>query len=68
MAPRGLAQVNKAALKANASSRLDELSRPIIRATMDHVQFDPDAFLVKQTALKGRCSKRTEELAQPITR
>lgn len=58
--------VSRGAKRAVASGRVNELAVPIIRATMDHVQFDPDAFLVPQTALKGICSKRTEELAQPL--
>lgn len=60
--------VPRAAKKANTTTRLDELSNPIIRATMDHLQFDPDAFIVKEAALKGRCSARVEELSAPILR
>ncbi|XP_064631746.1 sperm microtubule associated protein 2-like [Lineus longissimus] len=60
--------VSRGAKRATASGRVNELAVPIIRATMDHVQFDPDAFLVSQTALKGICSKRVEELAQPNQR
>ncbi|XP_070540668.1 sperm microtubule associated protein 2-like isoform X2 [Ptychodera flava] len=60
--------VSKAARKAMATPRTDELSRPIIRATMDHVQFNPDAFIVSEAAKKARCPPRIEELAQPIQR
>jgi len=60
--------VPRSALRAGISTRVGELSQPIIRASMDHVQFDPDAFIVKENALKGRCSKRVEELAQPLNR
>lgn len=60
--------VGRGALRASITNRVEELSRPIIRASMDHVQFDPDAFIVKDSALKGRCSRRVEELAQPLNR
>ena len=60
--------VPRSALRAGISNRVEELSRPNIRPSTDHVQFDPDAFIVKETALKGRCSKRVEELSQPLTR
>ncbi len=48
--------------------RLDDLSKPIIRDTMDHVQFNPDAFNVSEAAKKAKASARIEELSQPITR
>ena len=47
---------------------MTELSTPIIRETMDLVQFDPDAFFVSETAKKARASARVQELAQPIVR
>ena len=61
-------QVSKAAKRHTANNRMDDLSKPIIRASMDHVQFDPNAFLVKESALKGKASKRIEELAVPLAR
>ncbi|CAH1259320.1 THEGL [Branchiostoma lanceolatum] len=60
--------VSRSARRNQPTERLGQLSIPIIRATMDHVQFDPDAFLVKETAKKARCSQRVEELAQPLVR
>ena len=48
--------------------RMSELARPIVRDTMDHVQFNPDAFNVSPAALKAKTSARIEELAQPIQR
>jgi len=60
--------VSRASRKANGTPRLSELATPIIRDSMDHVQFNPDAFLVRQEALKARCTPRLEELAQPINR
>ncbi|XP_046378520.1 testicular haploid expressed gene protein-like isoform X4 [Haliotis rufescens] len=60
--------VTRAAKRAVASSRLDELSQPIVRASMDHVQFNPDAFVVRESALKGVVPRRIEDLAQPIQR
>ena len=47
---------------------MNELAKPIIRDTMDHVQFNPEAFNVSETAKKAKASARIEELAQPITR
>ena len=35
---------------------------------MDHVQFDPLAFQVKESALKGRVPNRIHDLAQPVIR
>ncbi|XP_076461201.1 sperm microtubule associated protein 2-like isoform X2 [Babylonia areolata] len=60
--------VSKAAKRAQASGRLLELARPITRASMDHLQFNPNAFAVKESALKGGIPRRIEELAQPINR
>ncbi|CAH1783291.1 unnamed protein product [Owenia fusiformis] len=60
--------VTRGAKKAIASARTTALSEPIVRASMDHVQFDPDAFLVSPLALKARCAPRIEELSQPIQR
>lgn len=48
--------------------RLSELAKPIIRATMDHVQFNPDVFQVSPAAKKYVASPRIEELSQPIQR
>ena len=48
--------------------RMSELAKPIVRDTMDHVQFNPDAFNVSEAAKKAKASSRIEELAQPITR
>lgn len=49
-------------------NRLHELATPIIRDTMDHVQFNPEAFKVSQAAKQAKASARIEELAQPIQR
>ena len=48
--------------------RMNELATPIIRDTMDHVQFNPEAFNVSESAKKAKASPRIEELAQPIRR
>ena len=61
-------RVSRSALRANATERLKALAAPIIRDTMDHVQFDPLAFQVKETALKGRVPDRINELAVPVVR
>ena len=47
---------------------MTELAKPIIRETMDHVQFNPDVFNVSENAKKAKASARIEELAQPIQR
>lgn len=61
-------RVSCGAKKAVASNRMTELATPIIRETMDLVQFNPDAFFVSETAKKAKASARIEELAQPIVR
>lgn len=61
-------RVSRAAQRASATGRVDELAKPIVRATMDHVQFNPDAFLVKPLALKGSFPPRVEQLSRPIER
>ena len=60
--------VSRAAKRAASTGRMEELARPIVRATMDHVQFNPDAFYVKPLALKGAFPTRVHELATPINR
>ncbi|XP_045189447.2 testicular haploid expressed gene protein-like isoform X3 [Mercenaria mercenaria] len=60
--------ISRAAKRASSSGRIEELSKPIVRATMDHVQFNPDAFLVKPLALKGAFPPRIEQLSRPIER
>ncbi|XP_061171605.1 sperm microtubule associated protein 2-like isoform X1 [Saccostrea echinata] len=60
--------ISRAAKRATASGRVNELSKPVVRASMDHVQFNPEAFIVKETALKGVIPKRVFDLANPITR
>nr|XP_009861409.1 testicular haploid expressed gene protein-like isoform X1 [Ciona intestinalis] len=60
--------VSRAAKKALAAERTSQLAAPIIRASMDHVQFNPDAFLVSPLAMKARCTPRLEELSHPIQR
>ncbi|XP_038045488.1 testicular haploid expressed gene protein-like isoform X2 [Patiria miniata] len=60
--------VSRASRRTVATTRTVDLSRPIMRATMDHVQFNPDAFIVSEAAKRGRCPPRIEELAQPTTR
>lgn len=61
-------RVTSGAKKAVASNRMTELATPIIRETMDLVQFNPDAFFVSETAKKAKASARVQELAQPIVR
>ena len=61
-------RVTSGAKTAVASKRMTELATPIVRETMDHVQFNPDAFFVKENAKKAKASARIEELAQPIVR
>lgn len=58
----------RSVLRATATERIKTLSKPNIRETMDHVQFNPDAFKVSEAALKGRIPDRIADLAQPLTR
>ncbi|XP_076470490.1 sperm microtubule associated protein 2-like isoform X2 [Babylonia areolata] len=60
--------VSNAAKHAHASPRLEELSQPVNRASMDNVQFNTQAFIVKESALKGVIPARIKELAEPIMR
>ncbi|KAM6473074.1 sperm microtubule associated protein 2-like [Liasis olivaceus] len=60
--------VSVAAKQAVASPRLNELAHPPSRAPTNLVQFNPDAFIVKESAKKALCTERTKHLAQPITR
>ncbi|KAH0628516.1 hypothetical protein JD844_009817, partial [Phrynosoma platyrhinos] len=60
--------VSAAAKHAVATPRLEELSQPPKRAPTHFVQFDPEAFTVKEAAKKAFCSERLKELAQPINR
>lgn len=60
--------VPRAAKRAVITSRMEELAKPVIRASMDHVQFNPDAFMVKPFALKGSFPSRIDRLSKPIDR
>ncbi|XP_058030229.1 testicular haploid expressed gene protein-like isoform X2 [Ahaetulla prasina] len=60
--------VSAAAKQAVASPRLTELSHSPNRAPTNLVQFNPDAFIVKESAKKAICTERIKNLAQPITR
>ncbi len=58
----------RSSLRAGTTERIRGLSQPIVRDSMDHVQFNPDAFKVSQAARKAVISQRISELAQPIER
>lgn len=60
--------VSRGALQYKISDRAEVLSKPVIRPSMEHTQYDPDAFFVKKAALKGQCSNRLRELSVPIQR
>jgi len=66
--PKLIRVVTRNAKNALASSRTKELAVPIIRQTMDSVQFNPQAFIISRTALNAYCPPRISELAQPIVR
>lgn len=66
--PQLVRVVTRNAKNANASSRTRELATPIIRQSMDLVQFDPEAFIIKKNTLNAYCTPRIAELATPITR
>ncbi|XP_067320416.1 sperm microtubule associated protein 2-like isoform X2 [Anolis sagrei] len=60
--------VSSAAKNAVATSRLEELALPPKRAPTFLVQFDPDAFVVKDAAKNALCSERLKQLSQPVKR
>lgn len=60
--------ISKAARRAQASTRITALAQPVNRATMDHVQFNPYAFQVKESALTGQMPKRIADLYSIINR
>ena len=61
-------RVHRTAGKTYPSERIRSLSQPIIRESMDFVQFNPDAFKIRESAKKAKISARVNELAQPIQR
>ncbi|XP_074613423.1 uncharacterized protein LOC141873340 isoform X2 [Acropora palmata] len=60
--------INRGTLRVTASERTQTLAKPIIRESMDHLQFNPDAFAVSESARKANPSQRIVELAQPLLR
>ena len=66
--PKLIRVVSQNAKNAVPSSRIKELSVPIIRQSMDSVQFDPNAFIIKRNVLNAYCPPRIAELAQPLVR
>lgn len=60
--------VSKAAKRAQATERLTGLAQPNIRVNTDHVQYNPNAFKVKEFALKGSFPPHCLDLANPILR
>ena len=60
--------VSRAALKFKANENTNRLATPVIRPSMEHTQYDADAFRVKTSALKAVCGPRLEELATPVHR
>jgi len=66
--PRLIRPITRNAKNAVASSRIREISVPIVRESMDKVQFNPEAFIIKRSALNAYCPQRITELAQPTVR
>ncbi|XP_077201801.1 sperm microtubule associated protein 2-like isoform X2 [Paroedura picta] len=60
--------VSRAAMKVMASPRIGELAQRPARASTNFVQFNPEAFTVKETAINARCTDRLRKLAEPIMR
>uniref|UniRef100_UPI00254082CB testicular haploid expressed gene protein-like n=1 Tax=Euleptes europaea TaxID=460621 RepID=UPI00254082CB len=60
--------VSRAALKAVASPRIGALAYRPGRASTNFVQFNPEAFVVKDAAKKAYCTDRLKKLAEPIMR
>lgn len=60
--------VSRSALRYSASNRTKQLAVAVVRPSMEHTQYDPDAFFVKTAAKKAKCSQRLEQMAIPIQR
>lgn len=60
--------IPRSALRTIASERTQALSKPLARESMDHLQFNPDAFTVSKAAKKAKPTGRINELAEPLTR
>ena len=45
--------------------RLEELAKPMVRESMDIVQFNPAAFEISKAAMKAIATPRIKELAKP---
>lgn len=60
--------VSKRALKHSSSDRTTALATPVVRPSMEHTQYDPDAFFVKPAAMKAKCSERIQQMAIAIQR
>lgn len=61
-------KIPRSALRSHTSERIKNMSQPIVRDTMDHLQFNPDAFKVSENAKRAKISRRVDELAEPIQR
>jgi len=60
--------VSKKAMKAMVTDRTTKLASPVVRPSMEHTQYDPDAFFVKAAAKQAKCSQRLQDLSAPIQR
>ena len=60
--------VSRAARRAVITPRVEELAKPIIRASVEQDIFDPDAFTVKSALYGSFSSKRIARLAEPVDR
>merc|ERR1712188_123918 len=60
--------VSRNALRHKITPRIDEMATPVVRPSMEHTQYDMNAFFVKPAALKAKCTNRLQELALPTNR
>jgi len=60
--------VSQSALRATCSDNTEKLATPVIRPSMEHTQYDANAFFVKAAAKKASCSQRLESLSRPLQR
>lgn len=60
--------VSRKALKYKITPKIDEMANPVVRPSMEHTQYDMNAFFVKPAALKAKCTPRLQELALPTNR
>ena len=57
--------VRRSAMAITCPERSSELAKPITRSSIDHVNYNPHAFVVTAAAKTAVCSPRVDELSIP---